>query len=138
MCLVVWIFSSVAAPTKMKAILTISDGWKENPPIWTQLYAPFLFDANMSPMARSPMAMTSMGTWNFSTRSMLASIHRRATYSAKPRATARNWVKRELVPLLATTASPMPVRKNATNSMAGLDLRSTKEEVIDQPHSMRR
>ena len=138
MCLVVWIFSSVAAPTKMKAILTISDGWKENPPICTQLYAPLRFDAKMRPMARSPMAMISMGMWNFSTRSTFASIHRRAMYRAKPRTTARNWVKRELVPLVATTASPMPVRKNATNSMAGLDFRRTKLEVIDQPHSMRR
>ena len=37
-----WSSSSVAAPTNMNTIFTISEGWNEKPPIWIQFLDPFL------------------------------------------------------------------------------------------------
>ena len=115
-----WSFSSVAAPTKMKATLASSDGWMDTPPIKSQLVAPLRASAKITVTSSRRTATAATGMRSFITRSVSPISQVRMTKPTIPMTVATTCLNRSPGLTLATTVIPMAVRKKPIPSSSRL------------------
>ena len=112
----VWIFSSVAEPTKTNAIFTNSDGWSVTPAISIQFRAPFVVFA----MTRfnNSSAIAAIATYKriFIQKSTLPIINTRQTKIITPAKIIKSCLNAASGLILPIVAIPTPHRKNAITS----------------------
>ena len=112
----VCIFSSVAAPTKINATLTNSEGCIVNEPMLIQFLAPYFSVPKIRLTARSNMPAIATGILSFIHKSTSPKTNVNTVYATTLTAKIINCLKQASGFTEPITVSPTPDKKNAINS----------------------